>query len=76
MDLREIDAIETVGHSFIIHDIIPMFDYYKCDVVVDGVPREIWYEPIENCHHLGYGSPEFERYICAQSLGRPPKRGE
>jgi hypothetical protein len=73
LDLQAIDAFETRSHSFVIRKLEKVYDFWICQMVVDGVPRKEFIEPHQNIVEAGLRpySYEFERYMQSQSLSMP-----
>ena len=64
---RELDCLETAGHTFEIIALEKIHDLWRCRMAIDGVVAPEFYEP--HAHVLGLTSAEFLRYMQSQALG-------
>jgi hypothetical protein len=73
LGLADIDALETAGHSFIIKKLEKVYDFWVCQMIVDGKPRREFIEPHQNIVEAGIRpyTYEFESYMKSQSLSMP-----
>lgn len=73
MDLREIDSLEVLGHSFDRIRLDKTYDFWTAQYAIDGVLRQAMIIPHEDVVTLGLrpGTPEFEIFMESQCLSAP-----
>lgn len=64
---RELDVLETAGHSFEIITLEPAGEMWRCKMAIDGVIAPEFYEP--KAHVVDMNTDDFLRYMQSQALG-------
>jgi hypothetical protein len=74
VELSELDQLEISGHSFDIITLEKRYDFWFCDMAVDGVHHMPFHERHEDIVNRGIRpySQEFEVHMKAQAMMSPP----